>query len=203
MNAFQKLRLWLGWCPSADALVRRKTVQFDDMTVNAPDRDGELIRAPAGWMNKYRNRILFVSFITTVAAINFFTLGGGKYHMDMFLAGLITGSIASIVTGIAEWRRLNKAAAGEFRRLQITRKRLIFNYLIIAGSIAVFAFVTGFLLVKTATGISRYYAFLSGLLLFAWTQYLEVVYWERKNMKTLIMDKLSFYAVEIKAGGSK
>ncbi len=122
--------------------------------------------------------------------------------MDIFLAGLISGSIISIVTGIAEWRRLNKAAAGEFRKLQVTRKRLILNYLIIAGFIAVFAFATGFLLVKTSIGIGRYYSFLSGLFLFAWTQYLEVVYWEWKNKKTLIMDKLSFYAVDVKAGGS-
>ncbi|MCZ7392642.1 MAG: DUF1673 family protein [Candidatus Methanoperedens sp.] len=200
MNAFQKLRLWLGWCPNASTIETRKSVQFDDMMVNAPDSGEELNPTNARWWNKYRNRILLYSFILTLLAINFFTLGG-KDNTDLFLAGLIVGVLSSIVTGIAEWRRLNKAASGEFKGLQITRRKKVINYLIIGGFIAVIAFVTGFLLVKTETRISGYYAFLSGLFLFVWTQYLEVAYWERKNRKTLIVEKTSFYAVD--TGGSK
>lgn len=121
--------------------------------------------------------------------------------MNLFLSGLIMGAFFSIGTGIAEWRRLNKAAAGEYRRLQVTRRKKLNNYLIIFGLIAVIIFVIVFLVVKTGIRISGYSAFLSGLFLFAWTQYLEVVYWERKNRKTLIVEKTSFYAVD--TGGIK
>lgn len=207
MTAFiENIRKMMGWCPNADALTRRKSVQFDDIMVNAPDSGGELTQITARWWNKYRNRILLSSFITTLLVIIFFFRLGGKDNMNLFLAGLIAGVLFSIVTGIAEWRRLNKAASGEYRRLQITRRKKVINYLIIGGFIAVIAFVTGFLIVKTEIRISGYYAFLSGLFLFAWTQYLEVVYWERKNRKTLIVEKTSFYAVDaldIKVGGSK
>jgi hypothetical protein len=34
-------------------------------------------------------------------------------------------------------------------------------------------------------------------------KFLEVLYWEQKNGKTLIVDKTSFYAVDVEAGGSK
>ncbi len=205
INVTEIIRKTMGWCPNASALAKRKSVQFDDIMVNAPDSGGELTHTTAGWWNKYRNRILFSSFITTLLAITFFSLAG-KDNMNLFFAGLIAGVLSSIVFWVFEWRRLNKAASGEYRGLQITRRKKVINYLIIGGFIAVIGFVTGFLLVKTEIGISRYYAFLSGLFLFVWTQYLEVVYWERKNRKTLIVKKTSFYAVDaldIKVGGSK
>ena len=130
--------------------------------------------------------------------LDFFTLSG-KENMNLFLAGLIVGVLSSIIFWVFEWRRLNKAAAGEFRSMQVTRRKKVINYLIIFGLVAVIIFVTAFLLVS----ISGYYAFLSGLFLFVWTQYLEVVYWERKNRKILIVEKTSFYAVDIKAVGSE
>ncbi len=202
VNVTEIIRKTMGWCPNASALTRRKSVQFDNLTVNAPDSGGELTHTTAGWWNKYRNRILLYSFISTLLAINFFTLGG-KDNMNLFLAGLIVGVLSSIVTGIAEWRRLNKVASGEFKGLQITRRKKVINYLIIFGFLAVITFVTGFLLVKTEIRISGYYAFLSGFILFVWTQCLEVVYWEQKNRKTLIVEKTSFYAIDIKAGSNK
>lgn len=200
INVTENIRKIMGWCPNASAIKARSSVDFDNLTVNAPDVGAGTTYTPLRWWNKYRNRILLNSFIITLLAITFFSLGR-KDNMNLFLAGLIAGVLSSIVTGIAEWRRLNKAAAGEFRGLQVTRRKKVINYLIIFGLIAVITFVTAFWLVKTETRISGYYAFLSGLFLFVWTQYLEVVYWERKNRKMLIVDKTSFYAVD--TGGSK
>jgi hypothetical protein len=174
----------------------RKSVQFDEM-VNAPDSGGELTHTTAGWWNKYRNRILLNSFCVTLSAIFFFSLTLGlKDQMNIFLSGLIIGFFLNMGTGIAEWCRLNKAAAGEYKRLHVPRRKKIINYLIIVGLIAVVTFAIVILLVKTEIRISGYYAFLSGLFLVGWTQYLEVVYWERKNRKILIVEKTSFYAVD-------
>ena len=57
-------------------------------------------------------------------------------------------------------------------------------------------YVIVFFLANTGIHISEFYAFFSGLILFAWTQYFEVIYWERKNRKILVVDKTSFYAVD-------
>lgn len=209
MVSFEHVRKLMGWCPNAGAIEARKSVQFDDLMVKAPESGGELTLTTAGWWNKWRNRVLLNSFFLTLLATTWFNIwfkSGAKDNMNLFLSGLITGAFFSIGAGIVEWRRLNKAAAGEYKRLQVTRSKKVINYLIIVGLIAAVTFVIIFLLVKTGIRISGYYPFLSGLFLFVWTQYLEVVYWERKNRKTLIVDKTSFYAVDaldIKVGSSK
>ncbi|MFZ3385388.1 MAG: DUF1673 family protein [Candidatus Methanoperedens sp.] len=193
------LRKMMGWCPNASTIETRKSVQFDDM-VNAPGSDGELTHATARWWNKYHNRILLNAVILTLMAMNYY-ISYGRYNPDNFLAGIIYGLIVSIFTGITEWRRLNKAAAGEFKKVRVTRKKKIMNYLIIFGFIIVVMIIVGFIAAKTDIRISGIYATLSGFILFVWTQYLEVVYWEWKNRKTLIVEKTSFYAIDIEAGG--
>ena len=104
--------------------------------------------------------------------------------------------VFSIITWITEWRRLNRAATGEYIQSSVTRKMKMMNYSILVGFIMVVMFVIGFFLAKTGFRISEFYTFFSGLILFAWTQYFEVIYWERKNRKTLIADKTSFYAID-------
>ena len=61
MNVMETVRKMMGWCPNAGALTTRKSVQFDNLTVNAPDSGGELTSTTAGWWNKQRNRILIYS----------------------------------------------------------------------------------------------------------------------------------------------
>ena len=131
----------------------------------------------------------------TLVAIGFF-YSHGRDKPEFFVMGVITGMLFSIITWITEWRRLDKAAAGKYIQQHVTRKKKIINYLAIIGSIMVVMFVIGFTLANTGIRISEFYAFFSGLILFAWTQYFEVIYWERKNKKTLIVDKTSFYAVD-------
>jgi hypothetical protein len=67
----EHIKKLMGWCPNASTIEERKSVQFDDMMVNAPDSGGELTHTTARRWNKYRNRILFSSFITTLLAITF------------------------------------------------------------------------------------------------------------------------------------
>src|SRR5665648_375165 len=148
MNVMETVRKMMGWCPNVSTIEARKSVQFDDLMVNVSGSGGELTHTTAGWWNKYHNRILFSSVIATLFAIYFFTLSG-KDNMNLFFAGLIAGVLSNIVFWVFEWHRLNKAASGEYKRLQITRRKKVINYLIIGGFIAVIGFVTGFLLVKT------------------------------------------------------
>lgn len=201
MTAFiENIRKMMGWCPNASTTESRKSIMLDDLTANAPDSGGELTHTTARWWNKWRNRVLLNSFFLTLLAITWFN-SGGKNNMNLFLSGLITGASISIGAGIAEWRRLNEVAKGKYRRLQVTGRKKVINSLKIVGLIALVTFLIIFLLVKTGIRIREYYPFLSGLFLFAWTQYLVVVYWERKNKKMLIVEKTSFYAVD--TGGGK
>ena len=147
------------------------------------------------WIKKYRNRILLSCFFMTLVAIGFF-YSHGRDKPELFIMGVITGMGFSIITLITEWKRLNRVADGKYLQTSVTRRKKIINYLVVMGSIMVVMFVIGFTLANTGIRISGYYAFLSGFILFAWTQYVEVIYWERKNRKMLIADKTSFYAVD-------
>lgn len=198
----ENIRKIMGWCPNVGALEARKAMQFDDIVVTASDSDNELPQLTSGWLTKYRNRILLYSLILTLLAIWLF-ISEGINRLDVFMTGIISGLVLSLVTGVTEWRKLNKAAAGGFRRLQVTRKQMLVNYLIIIGLIVIVIFISSYLTVKTGSNIRDISAFLSGFILIVWTQFFEVVYWERKNKKTLIVEKASFYAVDAKAGGSK
>lgn len=189
-----KVKRLMGWCPNASTIETIKSVQFDDLAVNAPDGIGGLRHWTSGWWEKYRNKILLNCFFATLLAITFFNIGG-RGKPDIFVMGIITGIVFSIIAWITEWRRFNKAAAGEYKPMYLTRRKRIMNYLAI-WLIMVVMLVIGFTLAKTGIRISGYHAFISGLILFSWTQYFEVLYWERKNGKTLIADKTSFYAVD-------
>ena len=200
-NMVDKVKRMMGWCPNVGAMEARKAMQFDDIVVNASDSDNELPQLTSGWLTKYRNRILLYSLILTLLAIWLF-ISEGINRLDVFMTGIISGLVLSLVTGVTEWRKLNKAAAGGFRRLQVTRKQMLVNYLIIIGLIVIVIFISSYFTVKTGHNIRDISAFSSGFILIVWTQFFEVVYWEWKNKKTLIVEKASFYAVDAKAGGA-
>lgn len=97
MTAFiENIRKMMGWCPNVSMMEARKSVQFDDLAVNAPG--GELTHNTANWWNKYRNRILVNSFIITVISV-YFLAGSGE---NIFLR--------------SGWQQmiLNKQAGGTF-----------------------------------------------------------------------------------------
>ena len=198
----EHIKRMMGWCPNVGALEARKAMQFDDIVVTASDSDNELPRLTSGWLTKYRNRILLYSLILTLLAFGLF-ISEGINRLDVFMTGIISALVLSLFTGVTEWRRLNKAAAGGFRRLQVTRKQMLVNYLVIIGLIVIVIFITSYFAVKTDSNIRDISAFLSGFILIVWTQFFEVVYWEQKNKKILILEKSSFYAVDAKAGESK
>ncbi len=201
LNFAQTIRKLMGWCPNLGAMEARKAMQFDDIVVNASDSDNELPQLTSRWLNKYRNRIILYSLILTLVAIWLF-ISEGINRLDVFMTGIISALMFSLVTGVTEWRKLNKAAAGGFRRLQVTKKQMLVNYLIIIGLIVIVIFISSYFAVKTGRNIRDIYAFTSGFILIVWTQFFEVVYWEWKNKKTLIIEKASFYAVDAKAGGA-
>ena len=190
----ENMRKVMGWCPNADAIEFKKTVHFDKVGVNAPDAIGGLPQMTSGLWGKYRNRILLGCFFATLLAIEFFYLHG-MANPYLFITGVITGTVFSIISWITEWKRLNRVGAGKYIQMSVSRRKKIIKYLIIAGLIIVTMSVGVFILANT--GISGYYAFFSGMLFFAWTQYFQVLYWEWKNRKTLIVNKTSFFAVDI------
>ena len=189
----ETVRKVMGWCPNAT--YNKKSLQFNDLPVNAPDRGGKITHVGAGWLNKYRNRVLLELLVVMYIAV-FSFYGYGKVNPDMYLIGVISGLFFYLFAGVNAWHRFNRAAGGVIARTQTTRKQKAIAFLVIVSPIV-------FIIVFVVANITGGMAFISGTMAFVWIEFLEVLYWEHKNGKTLIMDKTSFYAVDAEAGGSK
>ena len=192
----ENIRKVMGWCPNASTIKYKESMHFDTPQMNAPDVGSSSIHTINGWLNKYHNRVLLSSVIPTFLAIVFFKTAG-IYSPNMFIAGVIAGLLFSFATVFSEWHRLNQAAAGKFISQKHTLKRKAIQFLFLVSLIALVSFSIGFLAWKSNMGIQGVFAFLSGLMLFVWVQYFVVLYWEWKNGKMLIVEKTSFYAVDV------
>jgi hypothetical protein len=174
----ENIRKLMGWCPNASTIGARKSVQFDDLMVNAPDSGGELTYTTAGWWNKYRNRILIVGIIGTYLAIYWFVLYGIN-NMNIFLVGLFTGIAFGILTWDQGLQSLDRVAGSETPIKTSTKHMIAVYILIIIGILTV-----GYL--AFVFGLGTTIAFISGISFTSMGGYLQIVYWEKKNRKTIV-----------------
>lgn len=75
MNAFQKLRLWLGWCPNANVFAsKRVMLALPADEEFQPGEKGKDIQnfGKMGWANIYRNFVLLLTFVGIVGFVALF-----------------------------------------------------------------------------------------------------------------------------------
>ncbi len=188
MVSFESVRKLMGWCPNATAIVSKKSLQFDELTLSAPDREGKITHVGTSWLNKYRNRILLkLLMMMYLVVVTFY--GYGKVNPDMYLIGVISGLFFHLFNGVDDWHRFNKAAGRGIAQPQTTKKQIAIKFLLIISLIVFIVFLV--------TNITGGMAFISGTMLFVWIEFLEVLYWEHKNGKTLIVKK-GFLFLDVK-----
>lgn len=175
----KNIRKVMGWCPNASTIRARKIAQFDDMMVNAPDSGGELTSTTVGWWNKQRNRILIVGIMVTSLAINWF-VSYGINNMNIFLVGLFTGITLYILTWARELQSLDGMAGSE-ASIKTSTKHMIAVYILMILSIVTVGYFA------SAYGLGVTLAFISGFAFTYWGGYLQIVYWEKKNRKTIVV----------------
>jgi hypothetical protein len=179
MTAFiENIRKFMGWCPNAGAIEARKSIQFDNVIVNAPDSSGELTHTTARWWNKYRNRTLIGCIGTTLLAVNWF-ISYRINNTDIFLAGLFIGALGDVLTWTQGLQSLDKIAGSETPIKTSTKKMIAIYLLIILGIVTVGYFASVY-------GLRTTLAFIFGFAFASWGGYLQIVYWEKKNRKTIV-----------------
>ena len=175
-----RMKRMMGWCPNASTTCTKKSLQFDDLSVNTPDSKGKITHFGAGWLNKYHNKILLKLLLMMYLAV-FAFYGYGRVNLDMYLIGIISGLFFHLFSGVNDWHRFNRAAGIGIAQPQLTKKQIAIIFLVIISLIVFFVFLV--------TNITGGMAFISGTMLFVWIEFLIVLYWEHKNEKTLIMKK--------------
>jgi hypothetical protein len=153
-------------------------VQYNDIVVNTPDSGGELTHITAKWWNKQRNRILIGIIGGTLLAIVWF-ISYGIYNMNVFLLGLFAGIVGNILSWSQGLNSLDRIAESKTPFKTSTKQMLAVYILIILGIVAV-----GYS--ASIYGMVAVYAFISGFIFTSWVGYLQIVYWEKKNRKTIV-----------------
>jgi len=194
------IRKLMGWCPNANAIVTKKSLQFDDFTLNTPDREGKVTHVGTIWWNKYHNRILLLSLAFSPLVVSLF-VEHESVKPDMFLAGTIVGLFFRLLTGVNDRRRFNRAATRKYKQPRSIQKRYLILSFVMVGLIIV---VTIFFIIPllTRAGVTGMQGFFTGYLLFEWIHFLKILYWERKNQKVLLIEKAYLYTMDMEAGGA-
>jgi len=177
---FNYVKKLMGWCPNVSTTYTKKSLQFNDLTVNTPDSKGKITHVGTGWLKKYHNKIVLKLLLMMYMAV-FAFYGYGKVNLDMYLIVVISGLFFHFFSGVNDWHRFNRAAGIEIAQPQLTKKQIAIIFLVIISLIVFFVFLV--------TNITGGMAFISGTMLFVWIEFLIVLYWEHKNEKTLIMKK--------------
>ena len=190
----QVIRGWLGWCPDARALPQRIPVPENDALGSAPAQ-GAGMPAPAGWLNRYRNRVLIWAFFYTVAIIPIVPFFYGIDRISVCF-GIITGLGIFFLAVRRLWNSFNSALTrGTAKKTAMEGYAILFMVvgfiladfaLVVLASVSVIPFSLALTLPATAMG----FAFIP------WYVLILIILWERRTGYILIFDKkaLSFSA---------
>jgi hypothetical protein len=138
----------------------------------------ELMHKTVGWLNKYHNQFLLVSVCLTLLSIRWFISPEIK-KLDFVLAVFFTVVIFIIITrlsGFDSWDRLASS-----KTVKPSLRRSIAVYILITLVTAVFSYLW------TIYGWEGIPGYFFGFLLVSWGWYLQILYWERKNRKIIVV----------------
>lgn len=193
----ENIRKMMGWCPNASAIKARSSVDFDNLTVNAPDVGAGTTYTPLRWWNKYRNLALLVSIGLTLLSIKWF-ISQEINDLDFLLAVLFTGILFGILTRLPGFDSLDKIASSKSENtIKLSTKRMLTVYILNILSIIAFSYLW------SIYGWERIPGYFIGFLLVSWVWYLQILYWEKKNRKTIVTHGYFKPTVAIINSGSK
>ncbi len=191
INMTESIKKIMGWCPNANALATKRVMVALPIDEDfAPSEKGKSIQnySKMGWANIYRNYIL----LQTVLGVVFFGLNvlmikylfQVSFNKAIILNGIMIGIIFSVFAIVYEWKQLNRVNQQEIG----TKKKIILQ---IFSHLAIF-FSIIMLLIFTIGKDDPFQFMVSIFFPFLWIHYPLVVYWERKNKKTIYLVEEKF-----------
>ncbi len=186
---FENIRKTMGWCPNANALAtKRVMVALPIDEEFAPGGKGKSIQnyGKMGWANIYRNFVLLQTVLGVVFfGLNLFIikyLSKMDFNYVIILKGILIGIVFSVFFIIYTWRGLNRVNQQKIS----TRKKIFIQVIQVFSIIGIF-FSIIMLLVFTIGKDDPFQFFVSMFFPQLWIHYPLVVYWERKNKKTIYL----------------
>ncbi len=193
LNLTATIRKMMGWCPNANALATKRVMvalPIDEEFAPGEKGKGKGIQnySEMGWANIYRNYILLQTVLGLVffglallVIIYLFQVG---FNKAIILKGIMIGIIFSVFAIVYEWKQLNRVNQQELG----TMKKIVIQTV---SHLAIF-FSIIMLLIFTI-GKDDPFQFMASIFFpLQWIHYPLVVYWERKNKKTIYLVEEKF-----------
>ncbi len=187
MNPTGTIRKIMGWCPNSPAM-KRALIALPADEEFLYGRKGIEGSCEMGWVNKYRNFILLqtvvgiAGYVPAMFVIR--SLFEASFNQEIILKGILIGIVLSVLAIAYEWKQLNRISLSP-----VGFMRSIFFHTFTQLA-AVFAIIM--LLTFTIGNDDPLQFMLSLFFPSLWIHYPLVVYWERKNMKTIYLLDESF-----------
>ncbi|MGA9189061.1 MAG: DUF1673 domain-containing protein [Methanosarcina sp.] len=176
----------MGWCPNPKTNEARKLVNLENFDSDTPDRargENENLENP-GWLRKTSTRVLLLSILFTlvyILAIN---------HLGLNLASLLAGFLISVALIVFDWKKQmhrydtlvqehicdNSGMKKVSQRMKLIFYAMLF-YWIFSGD------------VERNFSMKVTISFMGGCLVVMWLSYFQLIYWQKKNHKTIYFNK--------------
>lgn len=172
----------MGWCPNTRAYEARQHINFESFESGIPDRskgDGG-DQKNLGWLQKTNIQTFLISTFLTLASL----LVINQLGVNLFF--LLAGSLISLFFIIFDWN-------AQMRRYDTLVKHPVIDYsdkkklyYILAC-----AFILTYHLYIKGHGIAMQaiFSLLGGSTVAMWLGYFQLIYWEKKNHKTIYFGK--------------
>ncbi len=181
------VRKIMGWCPYANA-TKRVLFALPDKEVQTGEKGKDILNySEMGWGNKYRNYILLMSLASAIVfglSLLFIKNFGKGFDPEFILKGILTGTIISVFIIVFEWRQLNRINQAELGLMENVFLKTLVQLALFWATVMLMTFTIG----KDNPVVFLLTLFFP----YIWIRYPFVVYWERKNRKTvyLVEEKL-------------
>jgi uncharacterized membrane protein YwzB len=174
----------MGWCPNVRTSEARRNVSFENFNSDIPEKagkeNGDLKNL--GWFRKASTRTLLIyTFFTLMYLLVF-------YQTGIILVFLLAGSFSSLFLSIFFWRTQMQRYDDLIKKpvTECSNKRKIILFAVIFSVYFIMSYI------DTNAGelaVQAMISFVGGFLVSMWLEYLQILYWERKNHKMIYIDK--------------
>ncbi len=173
----------MGWCPNARAHEAKRHMGFGTFESDILDRargESEELKN-LGWFQRASTRTLLVCTVLTLMYFLLFSQLG----INPIL--LLAGFFIALFIVIFHWKAKMQLYAGLVKQPFIDHSNMEKLCAILAFALYLgifFLYITG-----REPALQAMFSFFGGFLTYFWFGYLQILYWEKKNRKTIYFDK--------------
>ncbi|MCZ7402087.1 MAG: DUF1673 family protein [Candidatus Methanoperedens sp.] len=190
INITGNIKKALGWCPDANHFATKRflvTLPCEEEFLMDDKRKSGVDPIKMDWGYRYRNYILlmtlanFVAFGLTLFLSKYFEF---VFAVDFILKGILIGALLAALLMVLEWRQLNNIKEVQFGLM----KNVFFKTLTQTALFWTIVILMTFTIGKVNPVVFLLTLFFPYILI----RYPIVVYWERKNSKTIYLVEENF-----------